>query len=135
MVRKNFEETVMKTIMKIPAIVLGLLIAHPALAAETTWNIDPTHSNVEFSVKHMMASNVHGRFGKVRGDVQYDGQHPTKAVIDATIAVGSIDTNDAKRDGHLKSPDFFDLLKFPEMKFVSRQITQQSDGLKIQGDL
>jgi polyisoprenoid-binding protein YceI len=125
----------MKNNLKISGLILGLLIAHPVLAADTAWNIDPVHSNVEFSVKHMMASNVRGRFGKVSGDVQYDGQHPANATINATIAVASIDTNDAKRDGHLKSPDFFDLAKFPEIKFVSKQITQQGDDLKIKGDL
>ena len=81
--------------------------------AVTTWNIDPAHTVAEFKVKHMMISNVKGQFAKVSGVLTLDEADVTKSSVEASIDVASIGTNDAQRDGHLKSADFFDVEKFP----------------------
>src|SRR5262249_43907232 len=81
-------------------------LATPALAA--TWTIDPVHTSVAFSIRHLMVSNVRGQFRKVSGTVTGDESAPTQAVIQATIDTASVDTGEPKRDDHLRSPDFFD---------------------------
>ncbi|MFX7849496.1 YceI family protein, partial [Acinetobacter baumannii] len=77
----------------------------PAVAADG-WTLDPTHSQASFSVRHMMVSNVRGSFSKLQGSAQYDGKDLKGAKVESTIDASSIDTHDAQRDGHLKSPDF-----------------------------
>ena len=110
------------------------LLSFPAVAA-TTWEIDPAHSSVTFSVKHMMVSTVRGEFGKLSGTVTTDGKDLTKATVEAAIDVTSINTRDAKRDGHLKSADFFDAEKYPSATFKSKKVAKAGKGLKITGDL
>ncbi|HEY6218426.1 MAG TPA: YceI family protein [Gemmatimonadaceae bacterium] len=98
-----------------------------------TYNIDATHSNVEFAVKHMMITTVKGRFGDVKGTVEIpEAGEPT---VDVTIGVASIDTRVEARDNHLRSPDFFDVEKYPEMRFVSTKAEQTDDGYTLTGDL
>jgi polyisoprenoid-binding protein YceI len=104
-------------------------------AQTSTWKIDPAHSEAAFSVKHMGISNVHGRFGSVNGTVTIDDSDPTKGSANATIDTTTVDTGVAQRDGHLKSPDFFDVAKFPAMTFVSKEITKNGDHLQVVGDL
>lgn len=99
------------------------------------WNIDPTHSTAEFSVRHLMITNVKGRFGALAGTVDYDAAAPEQAKINVTIDATSIDTRDEKRDGHLRSADFFDVEKFPTITFVSKKVTKGDDGLLATGDL
>ena len=99
------------------------------------WNIDASHSTAESSVRHLMISNVRGRFGALAGTVDYDPDHPEQAHIDVTIDASSIDTRDDKRDAHLRSPDFFDVEKFPTLTFVSKRVTKTSDGFDAVGDL
>src|SRR3569623_1325682 len=77
------------------------------------WNIDPSHSTAEFSVRHLMITNVKGRFGKLEGSVNYDPEKPEATTIEATIDAPSIDTRDEKRDAHLRSVDFFAVEKNP----------------------
>lgn len=98
-----------------------------------TYSIDATHSNVEFAVRHMMISTVKGRFGDVQGTVviPQNGQ-PT---VDVTIRTASIDTRAEQRDGHLKSADFFDAEKYPEMRFKSANVERTDDGYKLIGEL
>ena len=104
--------------------------------ARTTWKIDATHSQVEFAVRHMMIATVRGRFADVTGTVITDEADPTKAEVDVVIDVNSIDTREAKRDAHLKSPDFFDAETFPTIAFKSARVTDAgSDGFKLVGDL
>jgi polyisoprenoid-binding protein YceI len=108
----------------------------PAAVAIATWNIDPTHSVAEFKIKHMMISNVKGTFPKVSGALTLDESSLTKSHVEAVIDVSSINTGDAQRDGHLKSPDFFDIEKFPSMSFKSSSIAQVGDGqLTVTGAL
>jgi polyisoprenoid-binding protein YceI len=99
------------------------------------WNIDPSHSTAEFTVRHLMITNVRGRFGKVEGFVNYDPEKPEATTIEATIDATSIDTRDDKRDAHLKSADFFDVEKNPTLTFKSKRVTKTDDGFKAVGDL
>jgi polyisoprenoid-binding protein YceI len=112
------------------------LVALPAFAfAADSWNIDPAHSQVSFSVKHLLISNVRGDFDKTAGKVMLDEADITRSTVEATIEVASISTRDEKRDGHLKSPDFFDAAKFPTITFKSTKVEKAGDGLKVTGDL
>jgi polyisoprenoid-binding protein YceI len=101
----------------------------------TLWNIDPTHSDLAFSVKHMGFSTVRGRFGTVSGTVTLDAtDRVTNADID--VDVSSVDTGMEQRDGHLKGADFFDVGNHPTARFVLTQVTQDNDGaLTATGDL
>jgi polyisoprenoid-binding protein YceI len=101
----------------------------------TNYVIDPAHSSVHFSVRHLMVSNVRGEFSKVSGTVQFDKEHPENSIIEATIDPASIQTRDAQRDTHLKSADFLDVEKFPAMTFRSKKIVTDSGGAKVTGDL
>lgn len=101
-----------------------------------TWNIDPAHSSAEFKVRHMMISNVKGTFGGLKGVLTLDEANPANASVQASIEVGTVNTGDAQRDGHLKSGDFFDAEKFPQMTFRSTAVKKTSDGeYAVSGDL
>src|SRR5262249_20964845 len=113
-------------------IAAAVALSAPALAA--TWQIDPAHSNVSFSVRHMMVSNVRGEFTKVSGTVEGDEKAPTQAVINATIDASSINTREEKRDTHLKSADFLDVAKDPTITFKSKKIEPSGTGqFKVTG--
>jgi polyisoprenoid-binding protein YceI len=102
----------------------------------TTWNIDPAHSVAEFKVKHMMISNIKGRFSKLSGILSLDesGHHHSR--VEVSAEAGSIHTGDDQRDAHLKSPDFFDVEKFPTLTFKSSGVRVVNDGeLSVEGDL
>ena len=102
----------------------------------TTYLLDPAHSTIGFNVKHMMIAKVYGAFEKVSGKFIYDHSQPEKSSAEATIESASINTREPQRDGHLKSPDFFDVEKFPEITFKSKSITASADGeLKLNGEL
>ncbi len=110
------------------------MLVTPALGA--TWTIDPAHSSVQFSARHMMVSNVRGEFGKVTGTVEGDPSKPTEAVVTATIDASSINTREAKRDEHLKSADFLDVAKYPTITFKSKKVEPAgAGGFKVTGDL
>ena len=113
------------------AISLGI----PALAHADTWQIDPAHTNVEFTVRHLMISNVKGSFEKVSGTVTV-GEGPTTATIDATIDAASVNTRVPKRDEDLKGPNFLDVAKFPTITFKSTKIEQAGTAKwKVTGNL
>ncbi len=115
---------------------LALLPATPARAEEASWRIDPLHSLAQFSVKHMMISTVRGQFGAVKGTLKYDPANPTAASIDATIDCTTINTGEPKRDNDLKGEEFFDVKKYPVMKYKSRKVELAGSGnLKVTGDL
>jgi polyisoprenoid-binding protein YceI len=94
----------------------------------TTWTIDPAHTTVEFSVKHLMISTVRGHFGAVTGTIVLDEQNPEASTATAEIDVTSIDTRQEQRDAHLRSPDFFDVEKFPSIKFQSTRVESLGGG-------
>ena len=104
------------------------------------WNIDGSHSTAEFAVRHLMITNVKGRFGTLSGTVDYDPEKPEASQIDVTIDATSIDTRDEKRDAHLRSPDFFDAQRFPQITFRSARIEgnppkKEGDRFRLVGDL
>jgi polyisoprenoid-binding protein YceI len=109
----------------------------PALNAEvTSWRIDPLHSSAQFSVKHMMISTVRGHFGGVKGTVLYDPQNPATASLEATIDCSTVNTGEPKRDSDLKSAEFFDVKRYPVMKFKSTSVEVAGQGkLKLTGNL
>jgi polyisoprenoid-binding protein YceI len=100
------------------------------------WDFDLSHSSINFHVRHLMVSKVHGRFTTWSGTLALDDQDPTQSRIDVTIDTASIDTKDEKRDAHLRSPDFLEVEKFPSITFKSTQITKTGDDeYKLVGDL
>ena len=105
-----------------------------ALTAQT-YQIDSSHSGANFSVKHMMVTNVSGRFSNVKGAVTFDEKNLSKSSIEATVDIETINTNEPKRDAHLKSPDFFDVAKFPQMTFKSTKVYKAGGVTKADGDL
>jgi polyisoprenoid-binding protein YceI len=107
----------------------------PAAGASTTWQLDPAHTHVEFSVKHLMIARVKGRFAGVTGTVALGGD-PADSTVDVVIDAASIDTREAKRDAHLRSADFFDVERFPTIAFRSREVRPTGAGdFSVVGDL
>jgi polyisoprenoid-binding protein YceI len=105
-----------------------------------TWELDPAHSSVEFSVKHMMMTTVRGRFRSVRATLKGDRDHPDVAGVEATIDVATLDTGVADRDGHLRGPDFFDAERYPRITFRSTRIEgnppkKEGDRFRVAGEL
>jgi polyisoprenoid-binding protein YceI len=114
---------------------LMAVVTMPALAATTTWNIDPMHSNAEFRVRHLGISNVQGEFTKISGTVMLDDSDITKSSVMVTIDATSVDTRVTRRDDDLKSPNFFDVAKYPTITFQSTCVAKSGDGLKVTGNL
>ena len=101
-----------------------------------TWQIDTAHSQIEFSVRHMMITNVRGRFDKFTGSIEFDENNPANSKIDVQIDLNSINTRDEKRDGHLRSPDFFDVANYPTATFKSKAIVLAGKNTgRVTGDL
>jgi polyisoprenoid-binding protein YceI len=101
-----------------------------------TYTIDPDHSVIGFKVKHLAISNVAGKFGEFNGTFQYDPKNIATSKTEAVIKVSSVDTQNKKRDDHLKEGDFFDEKKFPEIKFVSKEVKNvKGDTFDLVGDL
>lgn len=89
-----------------------------------SWQIDSSHSHVNFTARHMMISKVRGSFETFSGTVDFDEENPTNTSVNVAVELGSINTRDEQRDGHLKSPDFFDVENYPTMTFVSTRVEQ-----------
>jgi polyisoprenoid-binding protein YceI len=117
-------------------IVLVVVIAAPLAASADTWQIDPVHTTVGFSVRHMTISTVRGQFNKVAGTITANDNDPATAVIEATIDTASIDTHSPDRDSDLKSANFLDVAKYPTMTFKSKKIEAAGPGkYNVVGDL
>ncbi len=115
---------------------LAAVLCLPAAAASSTWQIDPQHASAQFAVKHLMISTVRGEFHGVTGTVNWDDKDITKSTVDVMIDATTVDTREPQRNAHLKSPDFFDVAKYPTMTFKSKKVEQVAPGrLKITGDL
>ena len=105
-------------------------------ADTTTWNLDPVHSAAEFKVKHMMISNVKGSFSGLSGVLTEHLSDATLSSVEASVPVATVTTGDEKRDGHLKSADFFDAGKYPSLHFKSTKVVRKGDGdYAVTGDL
>ena len=126
----------MKKFQLAAALTAVLSAATIAQAQTITWQLDPAHSNAQFSVRHLGISNVQGEFTKVSGTVQLDDQDISKSTVNATIDVSSVDTRVQRRDDDLKSDHFFDIAKYPTITFQSTRIVSTGDGAaKMTGNL
>jgi polyisoprenoid-binding protein YceI len=114
---------------------ITLLASLPVFAQTSTWNIDPAHSNAQFTVRHLGISNVTGSFTKVAGTVTLNEQDITQSQVSASIDVNSIDTRVEARDKDLKSPHFFEVEKYPTIEFRSKRIVSSGGKLQVIGDL
>ncbi len=128
-VSRNFSTLV----VAIAAAVLSISAVAPAA---DTYKVDNIHSTVLFRVKHMEASYAYGRFNEVAGTFSIDEQDPAKSTLDFQVTADSLDTNSAKRDQHLKSPDFFNAKEFPKITFKSKDVKKVGkDAYEVLGDL
>lgn len=116
----------MRFFMGMMPVVGALLLAGSAFGA--TWTIDGKHATASFRVRHLMISNVTGTIGGIEGSVEFDDKEPAKSKVTATLDATTIDTNEAKRDEHLRSPDFFDTAKYPKITFVSKSVKATGKG-------
>ncbi|MBN2318358.1 MAG: YceI family protein [Acidobacteria bacterium] len=118
------------------AIAAVLFLAVQPLTAQTAWDIDASHSSVQFRVKHLMISNVRGTFDIISGNIQFDGENYESVKAEAVIQSASINTREPKRDEHLRSADFFDTATYPTITFVSKSVEDVRGNLfKLIGDL
>jgi polyisoprenoid-binding protein YceI len=114
---------------------IALLTSLSALAQTSTWNIDPAHSAAQFTVRHLGISNVTGNFTKVTGSVVLNEKDITQSQVSASIDVSSVDTRVEARNKDLKSPNFFDVEKYPTIEFKSKRILNDGGKLQVIGDL
>lgn len=110
-------------------------IAAPAAQAADAFTADPVHSAVVFRVKHMNTSNAWGRFNDISGGFVLNEADPSQSQLEFQVKAASVDTGNAKRDQHLKGPDFFNAVQFPIIQFKSKSVTKASDGYDVSGDL
>ena len=102
----------------------------------TKWDFDLSHSSINFHVRHLMVSKVHGRFGAWSGILELDDQDSSKSRVEVTIDAASIDTKEPKRDAHLRSADFFEVEKFPQLTFKATKVTRRAaNEYELAGDL
>lgn len=105
-------------------------------ATTITWKLDPAHSSAEFKVRHMMISNVKGNFSGLTGDLTEHTVDSSLSFIEAAVPLATVSTGDPQRDGHLKSADFFDIEKFPQMTFKSTRVEKKGhESYSVAGDL
>jgi len=126
----------MKTAQRICIVsAVALLATLSALAQTSNWNIDPAHSTAQFTVRHLGISNVTGSFTKVTGSVVLNEKDITQSQVSASIDVSSVDTRVEMRDKDLRSPNFFDVEKYPAIEFKSKRIASSGGKLQVIGDL
>lgn len=122
--------------MKRLAVAAGLLfLSAPVVFAQATWSIDPAHSEVDFTVRHMSISNVHGQFGGLKGTIFRNTSVFSKSIVSVIIDVASIDTGVSARDNDLKSANFFDVARFPTATFTSTSVSGSGTHLTVNGNL
>jgi polyisoprenoid-binding protein YceI len=122
-------------VRKVLGLFLGVLALSVSALAADEYKIDPVHSTVAFSVTHMVINTVHGRFNDWSGTILLDDKDPSKSSVNVTIKSASINTDVAQRDAHLKSPDFLNVEKFPEITFQSKSVEKKGDGFVAHGTL
>src|SRR5690349_3649017 len=119
---------------RILSLLVVALFTAAARAQGSDWQIDPAHTNVAFTVRHMGISNVHGHFPKVSGSAVIDDSDPSKDSVNATIDAASVDTGVQMRDNDLKSANYFDVAQFPTITFKSKSVSKNGEGkLKVVG--
>ena len=112
------------------------MVTQAPARTQARWAVDPVHASIEFAVKHMVIASVKGRFAKFDANIQFDEARPEASSVEARIEAASVDTREAQRDAHLRSPDFFDAEKFPYLTFRSRRIQAKGEGhYAVIGDL
>ncbi|PCI29919.1 MAG: hypothetical protein COB67_03160 [SAR324 cluster bacterium] len=116
-------------------VVLSFLALSTSMVSAAEYNVDPAHSQVNFSVKHLMMFKVRGVFSDFTAKLEADAATRTLQSVSAVVQIASLDTQQPKRDGHLKSPDFFAAKQYPTMTFVSNRIQGKGDDIKVYGDL
>lgn len=119
--------------LTIGLLALAALVALPALAAATTYGVDGSHSTVSFKIRHLV-TNVTGHFRDFEGTIVYDAENPAGSSVEFTVQAASIDTANEDRDKHLRSPDFFDVEKFPVLTFKSTKVSKSKNGLDVTGE-
>jgi len=124
-----------KTFFSAAAVLVALAGSAATSSAADKYTVDPTHSSIGFAVRHMVVSKVKGYFNEYTATILYDDKDITKSSAEVTIKTASIDTRDAKRDEHLRTPDFFDAAKYPEITFKSKRIEKSGEGFVAVGDL
>jgi polyisoprenoid-binding protein YceI len=123
--------------MKLSKLILAAIVCSLGVTAygADTFKIDPVHSSVIFSVKHLGVTDFYGDFREISGTVAFDAADPAKSSVDLTVPVEKIDTRNEKRDQHLKSPDFFNAKQFPTLTFKSTKVEGAGDTYSVTGDL
>ena len=121
-------------IRKIQTTIFALILI-ASLVQASEWVADSQHSGISFRVKHLMISDVKGRFEKFDVQLNYDEDNLANSSVKATIEAASISTDNEKRDTHLRSADLFDVETYPQLTFVSKQFVKTDDGIKVIGDL
>jgi len=123
-------------LMKRLVFVTGILaLTSPlAIAQTSTWAIDPAHSEVDFTVRHMTVSNVHGRIGGIQGNIVFNEADATKSTVSVTIDVNTLDTGVSARDNDVKGSGMFDVAKFPTATFASTSVVKSGNNLKVNGN-
>ncbi|HET6923976.1 MAG TPA: YceI family protein, partial [Anaeromyxobacteraceae bacterium] len=125
----------MKRIARIAA-VLALALPGLALGATSTWQLDPAHTRASFGVRHLVIATVKGEFGKTTGTLVLDEADITKSKVEATIDATTVNTREPMRDEDLRSPNFFDVAKYPTITFKSTKVEKAGEGkLKVTGNL
>ena len=119
---------------RVAALSFAAFLILPALAQAASWKIDPNHSSTRFEIRHLF-SKVQGDFTQFSGTVEYDPATPTASKVETKIVASSINTNNEHRDNDLKSENFFDVTKYPEISFTSTKVETVEKGLKVTGDL
>jgi polyisoprenoid-binding protein YceI len=130
------DDMTMKSKLFLALALAATTLASTNLHAQTsTWTIDTAHSSSNFQVRHMAVSTVRGSIGGVKGTLVLDDKDMTRSTVNATLETATVNTGTEARDKHLKSPDFFDVAKYPQIVFKSTSITGASGKLKLSGDL
>jgi polyisoprenoid-binding protein YceI len=125
----------MKFVIGTLVLAAGLAFAAPSYAAPTSYSVDPAHSSIVFTVRHLV-TEVEGRFRNFEGSINWDASNPRASTVNFVVKSDSIFTDNDKRDGHLKSPDFFDVAKYPTLEFHSKKVTPRGkDTLEVVGQM
>ncbi len=125
----------MSNLIKRLSVVALLATSAITVRAADTYTVDPVHSSISFRISHQAISEIHGRFKDYTGTFTIDRNDPNKSSFALTIKVGSVDTDNEKRDEHLRAPDYFNVKQFPTMTFQSKKVKPTDDGYEVTGDL